>query len=294
MNGKDETVGWEVGEGDWEGYAPVVCGTGPMGKRRSPHSEQVACFSFFETVFILLFSEREKEKRKRKNMATAADRKKAKEQYLLSLQQAKESSYEDKEPSVSEIGFEPQSAGSSSNNAASKREQILADKRKAFFESKTKESKNEPQQQFPNPFQYEKPPNFNENSVPARNNLFEPAHIPPLASISNPPVKNDNNENARLDDWKKLGFPSEYAYAKQLGLLNEKPKPRPMEEISSASQPKKEYQPLQPSVPSLNNANPVIDFLFLCYFRFRIFKHFIFVEELSILCGTACSWIRSL
>jgi hypothetical protein len=203
-------------------------------------------------------------------MATAADRKKAKEQYLLSLQQAKESSNEDKEPSVSEIGFEQQSAGNNSS-AASKREQILADKRKAFFESKTKESKNEPQQQFPNPFQYEKPPNFNENPVPARNNLFEPAHIPPLASISNPPVKNDNNENARLGDWKKLGFPSEYAYAKQLGLLNEKPKPKPMEEISSASQPKKEYQPLQPPVPSLNNANPVIDYLLFSFYFKNIF-----------------------
>jgi hypothetical protein len=63
MNGKDETVGWEVGEGDWEGYAPVVCGTGPMGKRRSPHSEQVACFSFFETVLIFLFSEREEKEK---------------------------------------------------------------------------------------------------------------------------------------------------------------------------------------------------------------------------------------
>ena len=28
-----------------------------------------------------------------------------------------------------------------------------------------------------------------------------------------------------LKDWKKLGYPSEYAYAKDSGLLNEKPKP---------------------------------------------------------------------
>ena len=31
--------------------------------------------------------------------------------------------------------------------------------------------------------------------------------------------------NINLNQWKQLGYPSEYAYAKDLGLLNEKPKP---------------------------------------------------------------------
>lgn len=37
--------------------------------------------------------------------------------------------------------------------------------------------------------------------------------------------KMEEAQYVNLNQWKQLGYPSEYAYAKDLGLLNEKPKP---------------------------------------------------------------------
>ena len=192
-------------------------------------------------------------------MSTAAERKKAKEAYLLSLQQQKETlatETKDSAPDSSAFG-QAVNSNNGAQTAASRREQILAEKRKAFFEGKDQEKKSESTNQasmFPNPAPSVKPSLFESNPA-VTNNLFAPAPTSSIHSNINtepqPKVKQpDPFESAapRLSDWQKLGFASEYAYAKQLGYLNEKPNPKvdpisaPFEEVKRPTDNSRQQQ----------------------------------------------------
>lgn len=133
-------------------------------------------------------------------MTTVESRKKAKEDYLKLLQQQKES--------VATIQNNPeiptQLNSVTHDSKAGRREQLLAEKRKAFFEGK--------QAVASHPVE----------TASSENKQIAPKTVPDFTAPVKEPQPSSKNENFRLSDWKKLGFLSEYAYAKHLGLLQDK------------------------------------------------------------------------
>eukprot|EP01039_Chlorochromonas_danica_P007056 gene7056-7803_t len=161
------------------------------------------------------------------------DRKKAKEAYLQQLAQQKAQA-------AQASGGQPKEAGdgglteshqpvapvvSSGSSKLSKREQLLEEKRRAFFQQK---QERKPSHDDASIFQPAVPavpislPQQLSQNTPVSSfssAIQESAAIPQLGTSV---AKENVAENARLSDWKRLGYPSEYSYAKHLGLLNEK------------------------------------------------------------------------
>jgi hypothetical protein len=138
-------------------------------------------------------------------MSTIENRRKAREEYLLSLQKQKTSEEELKE-------IIPSNAVQNIT-AGNRREQLLEEKRKAFFEGKGHPcSKLEV-----------------DNIAGGRKVDRQSAVDVDTTSLAKPENKTVLVQpEYKLSDWKNIGFPSEYAYAKHLGLLNEPLKPKPL------------------------------------------------------------------
>eukprot|EP01031_Cornospumella_fuschlensis_P024617 gene24617-29744_t len=155
------------------------------------------------------------------------ERKKAKQAYLESLAKQKASS---------KVGGEAEVTIDNSNTfrheeaakgmaKQTKREQLLEEKRKAFFE----------QQQNRGPSGTvmtdiaSAAPQINkkadlfapEQPFQPRQQNFEGPSSSNVAVAENKSVKSAAFEEPKLSNWKKLGYPSEYAYAKDLGMLND-------------------------------------------------------------------------
>ena len=125
-------------------------------------------------------------------MSTAESRRKAKEEYLKLLQQQKESATAAN--GAANAILQSEEKVQATDTSANRREQILAEKRKAFFEGKHVDNV--------------KP------IIPSTENYID------RRQQIRPPIPESSNSNqARVSDWKKMGFPSEYAYAHHLGLL---------------------------------------------------------------------------
>lgn len=164
------------------------------------------------------------------------DRKKAKEAYLQQLAQQKAQAAQASGgqsgggDGLTESQQQPvvPVLQSSQTSKLSKREKLLEEKRRAFFQQK-QESK---------PSSHDDASIF-QPAVPAVPIISQPQQLAqngPTSSVSTaiqkttaavpqlgPSVTSENAaENARLSDWKRLGYPSEYSYAKHLGLLKEK------------------------------------------------------------------------
>jgi hypothetical protein len=156
-------------------------------------------------------------------MDNAVDRKKSRQQYMESLQKQKhttvDASVAGPTMTVDNVvaGLQHQqqysmhSGASMGNNvtAAERREAMLAEKRKAFFQGQQKPS----EQVADSAFTANKP-----------TGIFAPASVNTLAVLpKNRDIDNSTTNEPNLSNWKKLGFASEYAYAKNLGYLNDKP-----------------------------------------------------------------------
>jgi hypothetical protein len=177
-------------------------------------------------------------------------RKEARQKYLESLKQQRENQ-PPAESSVKEVAAS--SFGTNKTDLATKREKLLEEKRRAFFQKQQ-----EPPSASANVTllqKYHEEPSENDTS----NRLFDPA---PSISLPQPvhPVQpkksttisaTNEGEDVNLNQWKNLGFPSEYAYAKSLGLLKDKPKeifnPLPSQQ-PSAKFPASSALPMQQSV----------------------------------------------
>ncbi len=149
----------------------------------------------------------------------------------------------------------PSAASGAANKvmtAAERREQQLAEKRKAFFDGNKNggvAAQNDSAFSLPASIPQLGPPS-----------LFAPAsfgddptmsampavNVAPKAAKERPPRPSQqpqqpsSSDPPRLSDWSKLGFMSEYAYAKHLGMLDDKPKPQPTQPgqpVSSAAPP---------------------------------------------------------
>jgi hypothetical protein len=139
-------------------------------------------------------------------MSAVETRRKAKEEYLLSLQKQKTSD----EKSNEVVPSNSVQSGSIGN----RREQLLEEKRKAFFEGKGNCSDSNSKVEVLNSAQGER------IEVNARN-----SDIASRTKLENKTVF--MQQEPKLSDWRNLGFPSEYSYAKHLGILNDPPKPIP-------------------------------------------------------------------
>jgi hypothetical protein len=134
-------------------------------------------------------------------MSTIENRRKAKEEYLLSLQKQKTS-----EEKLNEI---IPSNAVQNVTAGNRREQLLEEKRKAFFEGKGN---------IGHPCSKLELDNIAGDGKVDRQNAVD-VDTTSRAKLENKTVL--VQPEYKLSDWKKIGFPSEYSYAKHLGLLND-------------------------------------------------------------------------
>jgi hypothetical protein len=165
-------------------------------------------------------------------MEVINERKKARQAYLDSLAKQKAEvvqqnliNIQSEQPQLSKIETNP-------IDKQSKREKLLEEKRRAFF-----------QNQQPQPTTS----NVAADTSGPKNSLFAPSapSVPSAPSAISQPEPSNNlfgkpidiskvnqsskpdpfsKDEVRLGDWKKLGYPSEFAYAKQMGLLDDKKK----------------------------------------------------------------------
>eukprot|EP01031_Cornospumella_fuschlensis_P025006 gene25006-30207_t len=174
------------------------------------------------------------------------ERKKAKQAYLESLAKQKACSKVGGEAEVTIESSNPFRHDGAAQGMAkqTKREQLLEEKRKAFFEQQQNrvplgtgmtEVALAPQQInikadlfAPAPQQQPLQPHQQHYEGPSTSNI---------AVTENKSIKPAALEEPKLSNWKKLGYPSEYAYAKDLGMLNDTKRLPNDHSSSSAAQP---------------------------------------------------------
>lgn len=166
-------------------------------------------------------------------MATVESRKKAREEYLRLLQQQKESASNANGPAVeTNTDRLNQPSSVSFDGKVDRREQILAEKRKAFFDGKQAQQplRNHPVEPSPVilPTQQDIKPVIDASDKKFGNSEHVMGIQPPIRGRPNEKMVaepiHESEKSVNIADWKKLGFLSEYAFAKHLGLLEDKKK----------------------------------------------------------------------
>lgn len=153
-------------------------------------------------------------------------RREARQKYLESLKQQKDQQQIDPDAFSAPAPSTSTSGQSSKTDQATRRDKLLEEKRRAFFEKQKAPSATSDNNARQIGFQETKydTPSIAPAAEALPSRLFDqlvPLNVPKLAEKATAP----SEEPPNLSRWKSLGFPSEYAYAKSLGILNEKPKP---------------------------------------------------------------------
>jgi hypothetical protein len=149
-------------------------------------------------------------------MADSIDeRRKARELYMQNLANLKEKAVDNNVPVHMDRPNQTQVS------AAQRREQMLEEKRKKFFSQKNSSESNstEISKMMAEPIAYTDFHGAPKNQVKATFIVYFPFGMNKLYMFK----KVGNHESVNLADWKRKGYPSEYAYAKEVGLLDLKP-----------------------------------------------------------------------
>jgi hypothetical protein len=148
------------------------------------------------------------------------DRKKAKQAYLESLARQKEAIQPTFQDQAQTALFKGEN---NAENKQSKREKLLEEKRRAFFQLNQPSSSGSTSI-APNPIEQQV---LLAQNTPILNPVPALMVAPQLPRPMEPALSSYNRieyqEDPRLSDWKKLGHPSEFSYAKFLGILDKSP-----------------------------------------------------------------------
>ena len=170
---------------------------------------------------------------------SAEDRRKAKEEYLKSLADIKANNVNSNN---SYIGSSAPTISLENRSGIDRREKLMEEKRREFFakQSAINNSSNNHEPDV-NIFSNGKPSNYNKIEYNINNNINSTDHIDSInrnnlfTSENNKRIEikpsdhlvaiDNSNSEVKLSEWKSKGYPSEYAYAKDVGLLNIKVPP---------------------------------------------------------------------
>ncbi|RYG93733.1 hypothetical protein EON65_58475, partial [archaeon] len=176
------------------------------------------------------------------------DRKKAKQAYLESLAKQKASNQTAVGPEINAVSSSPFPDEVAKGQAKqSRREQLLEEKRRAFFEQQQNGGQSGGSMTEISSVIHAAPKSIKSDLfAPTGPQPFQPSQLnsfhgnPEAASSSRMAVvdtKPSLLEEPTLSDWKRLGYPSEYAYAKDLGMLAEKKLQSSVQPSSGLSHP---------------------------------------------------------